>query len=226
MEFNWESTPKFCISLLRSQDRRATVSAELKKANIDFTFFDAVDKNNIIVPELSIKKPFTEAPGVLACALSHVALIRHARDNNIPAICIFEDDVILCDDFHDRIKYIQNLKNFRFDFFSLGGHFRKEFNDEDASKTEWNHIYRTKNMGGTYAYIITERVYNFIIRNYNYNFGADEFYGNFVYRRFNSYAFVPFLVGCKPCKSEITDVYWKYENIDWHYRQNPVPGLV
>jgi glycosyl transferase, family 25 len=227
MIFDFNSTPKFCISLKRSEGRRSTVSQEFARAGIkDVKFFAAVDKNDLIVPELSSKKPFTEAAGVLGCALSHISIIKHAKQNNYPAICVFEDDVIFCDDFMDRIKYIESLPNFRFDIFSLGGHFEKEITPNDATPTEWKNIMRTVRLGGTYGYIMTSKVYDFVLRNYQYNYGADEFYGNFLYRHFNSYAFVPFLVGCRPCQSEITGQYWEYENIKWHYQQTPVPGLI
>lgn len=222
---DFKSIPKYCISLKRCEARRITVEQEFKKNDIEFTFFDAVDKHDLIVPEISVKKKDTEAAGILGCALSHVQLITLARDLGLEAVCIFEDDIIFCDDFNDRIKYIESLKNFDFDILALGGHFEKDITYNCAEETIWKYMYRAKRMGGTYGYIIKKNVYNFIIRNYNYNFGADEFYATFVYNRFRSYAMVPFLVGCKPGKSEITEQEHAYPNVSWHYRQSPIPGL-
>lgn len=225
MSLNFDSIPKYCISLTRCQDRRVTVEQEFKKVGIEFEFFDATDKLDIIVPEISVKKHDTEAAGVLACALSHLELIYKAKTLGLPEICIFEDDVIFCDDFKDRIKYIENLSGFEYDILALGGHFDKEITYNYAIPADWPKMHKVKRMGGTYAYIFKSSVYDFILRNYNYNYGADEFYSTFVYPRFKSYAFVPFLVGCMPCKSEITEQAYVYENIGWHYKQGPEIGI-
>ncbi len=228
MKLDFNSIPKFCINLKRSEGRYMTVFEEFRKHNIqNVTFFPAVDKRDLIVPEISVKKPYTEAAGVLACAMSHIAVIKHAKEMGHPAICVFEDDVIFCDDFQERIEYIENLDGFEFDILSLGGHFPKEeITGLYARPSEWKNMYRVREHGGTYALIFTEKTYDYIIRNWNYNMGADEFYGNHVYRHFMSYAFVPFLVACRKCESDITGIVWEYANIFWHYKQQGYPGLV
>lgn len=226
MKFNFASIPKFCISLSRCTERRKLVRQEFEKADINFSFYDAVDKKELIVPELSAKFDKigdNNASGILACMLSHVSLIREARSLKLPAICIFEDDIVLCDDFAERIKYIESLKDFKFDFFCLGGHFSRQANN--GSPTQWSHIKRITDIGGTYGYIITQNVYDFVLRNITYNYGMDEFYGSHTYKRFRTYAFVPFLAGCRKVKSEITDTVWEYENIGWHYQQNALYNI-
>lgn len=225
MSFDFNSIPKFCISLKRSEIRRAYVKEQFDLFGLKVDFFDAIDKNDLIVPELSTKLKDTESPGVLACALSHIELINRAKLLNLREICIFEDDVVFCDDFKDRIKYLEQLKDFDYDIITLGGHFDKEISAHYAEQSEWKRVFKVKTMGGTYAYIIKQEVYDFILRNWNYNFGMDEFYATFVYRRFNSYAFVPFLAGCRNCKSEITEQEHVYENIAWNYDQKRILDL-
>ncbi len=221
--FDFASIPKFCISL-KNSDRRKSVVKEFEKHGIyGVNFFDAVDGRDLIVPELSSKLKDDKhiAPGILGCMLSHVNLIKKAKGLGLKEICIFEDDVIFCDDFKERISYLEeNLPEY--DLISLGGHFakpdRKQIpNATDAIRTEKEHIYKTIHLGGTYAYIITDSVYDFIIRNHTYNFGADQFYSDHVYSRFRCFAFVPFLVACSLSKSEISGVEWNYENIGWFY---------
>jgi GR25 family glycosyltransferase involved in LPS biosynthesis len=226
---DFKSMPKFCISLKRNEERREAVSREFFKFGIhNVTFFDAVDKRDLIVPELSEKLELDGnlASGILGCMLSHVALIKKAKELGLKEICIFEDDIIFCDDFNRRIAYLESL-NLDFDMITLGGHFTKPHkpltpNDIDAIKTNADHIYRVMHQGGTYAYIINENVYDFIIRNCTYNYGMDQFYSDHVYSRFNCYAFVPFLVSCAQTVSDITDSSWMYENIDWFYIQGDV----
>lgn len=210
--FNFRSIKKYCISLKRSKERKEEVTKEFKKIGERFEFFEAVDGQRVSVPALCKKHA-----GVFACMQSHVALIRMAKARGLPAVAVFEDDVVFCDDFQERIKYIESLHGFDFDIFCLGGHFSSA--NESGRPTEWSHIQGIASLGGTYGYIFKASVYDFILENCTYEFGADEFYGTHVYKRFRTFAFVPFLVGCRPCKSEITGAYWEYENIGWTYRQ-------
>ncbi len=215
MKFNFDDIPKFCISLKRSKDRRKIVAREFKSVGLKVEFFDGIDKNDIVFPELC-----TKTPGVLGCASSHVALIKYAKESGFSAICIFEDDVIFCDDFWERIEYIEGIPDFRYDIFCLGGHWSKKDMQGVSEPTKWKWIYKSIAMGGTYAYIITKNVYDFVLRNIHYNYGMDEFYANHVYRRFKSYAMTPFLAGSRPCLSEITGNVHEYENVGWFYQQD------
>lgn len=229
MKLDFNSIPKFCISLKRSKERRDLVSLEFKKHNLQVEFFDAVDRDDVIIPELCEKinnnSVYPHAPGIYSCMMSHRELFKKASKLKLPAICIFEDDVRLSSDFNDRIKYVENLSGFDFELFSLGGHFSNTIPGAIgacAEQVQWNHIFRVYNMGGSYAYIITRPVYEFCIRNLHYNWGMDQFLSDVIYKRFASYCFVPFLVGCRPCKSEITGAYGEYENVKWHYQQEPI----
>lgn len=218
MDFN--SIKKVCINLKRNKARKELCLSEFKKHGIkNFEFFEAIDGKGLMVPELSPKINEHSAPGILGCFLSHLEVIKMAKNKRWESVCILEDDVIFCDDFRERIKVIEELENFDFDIFCLGGHFEKEITSEQAENTRWPNILKVKRMGGTYALIITEKVYDFILRNATYAYGADEFYTLHVYPRFNTYAFVPFPVACRKITSDITDSDWVYENIGWYYQQ-------
>lgn len=214
MKFNFKDIQKYCINLKRSTERRRIMQELFHEMKMQVSFFDGFDAAAEGVPQL-LQKPV----GVYGCMKAHYLLIDFAKRNKLPAICIFEDDVVFCDDFADRIRYIENLDDFDFDIFSLGGHWYTLDMPNAVKETQWPHIYQSLNLGGTYAYIITEKVYDFILQNMNYNFGVDEFYGNHVYRRFKSYAMTPFLVGCRPCISEVTGNDGEYENVKWFYQQ-------
>jgi len=122
--------------------------------------------------------------------LSHINLIRHAQAQQFEYILIFEDDIIIADDFWKRMKYIENLK-LDFDMFYLGGHFR---NEDDIKPTKNKYIYRCNYISGTYAYILKDTIYNFILNRCDYNYGIDEFYEKVVQKRRGVYGFIPFLV--------------------------------
>lgn len=205
---------------------------EFAKYRLDVPFFDAIDKRDIIVPEMSAKKhsqPNLSA-GVLACAMSHIEVLRRAQTLELPAVCIFEDDAILSDDFGGRIEYLQNLPDLDFDIFCLGGHYPIKENWHEirpggnaASATKWPYVYAVREMGGTYGYVITKDAYEWVLRNWTYNFGMDEFLSTFVYRNFKTYAFTPFLVGTRQdCVSEITGDGDGYVNATWHFSNEKI----
>lgn len=220
MKLDFQSIPKICINLKRNHARRAAVREEFLKHGLQVEFFEAVDKKDIVVPELSPKKhEGAAAAGILACAMSHIAVIKLAKERGYPAVCVFEDDVVLCDDFRERIKYVEQLQEFDFDIFCLGGHFSKQIQNTDAESTRWNNILKIKHCNGTYGLIFTEKTYEFILRNWTYAYGSDQFYSDHVYHQFKTYAFVPFLVGCTKSVSDITESSFGYENIGWYYQQ-------
>lgn len=202
---------------------------EFMRLGLRVEFFDAVDRNDLVLPELSPKKGSDAAHeynalGAYACMMSHVGLMKMALLENHEAIVVFEDDVTLCEDFNDRIGYIERT-GVDFDMLLLGGHF--DANPIGtlvgaAEGTEHNHIFHVLRAGGTYGYVITRKVMEFCVRNLHYGFGIDQFFSEEVYKRFNCKAFVPFLVGCRPCVSEITGTFWKYDAIDFYYQ----PGSV
>lgn len=225
----FSTIPKYCISLRRSVERRALMEGEFAKHKLKVKFFDAMDRKLVFVPELSNKNGAQHAPGIMACMMSHLMLMKRAVARGEDAIFVLEDDGKLCDDFNARIKYIEQLPDFTFDILSLGGHYpsNKEGAMEGCARgTDWNHIYETVQLNGTYAYIITKPAMEFCIRNLTYQYGMDEFMSNHLYRRFRSYAFVPFLVGCHNVKSEITGVEWRYSNIDHYFRQEAIEDLM
>ena len=237
MTFDFNNIPKFCISLQRSKIRRLDVALEMQSKNINFWFWNAVDKNSLVLPELSVKLASADtnikksnALGALACMKSHTNLLESfCSINTRDAFCfIFEDDIKLCDDFNDRIRYIESLvKNdgLEFDILALGGHFPCDIPGDigdHASSAQWRRMYRINRLSGSYGYILNRSAAEFIVRNATYNYGMDEFLSTFVYERFKSYALLPFPVGHKEGISEITEVHWHYDNADWFYEQGAV----
>lgn len=229
MKFNFQSLPKVCISLKRSKGRRTLAQEQFARFGLDVPFIDAVDKLDLVVPEMSpkLKNEPPIAPGVLACASSHLEVMRRASALKLPAICIFEDDLEFSSDFGRRIEYIQNLDGLNFDIFCLGGHYPLKDGwwkpGAAASATQWNHIYKVREMGGTYAYIITRKAYEWVLRNWSYKYGMDQFFSDFTYREFNTYAMTPFCVAHRDTHSDITEgQYTGYENTKWHFSNTPI----
>lgn len=225
MRLDFKKTPKYCISMERSKERRLLSLREFMRVGLRVEFFNAVDRNDLILPELSPKKENEyNAVGAYACMLSHTWLMKKAIREKKEAIVVFEDDVVLSEDFTDRIGYIERM-GFDFDMMMLGGHFDATPPGSlvgVAEGTEFNHIFQVNKMAGTYGYIITRKVMEFCVRNLTYAWGIDQFFSEVVYRRFNCMAFVPFLVGCRPGVSDITGAYWRYNAIGLYYQAGAI----
>ena len=221
----FKDIPKYCISLERCQDRRELVAEEFKKVGLhDVKFFNGIDGHKIKLPELSSKLKGMHAEGILGCMFSHLALLKEVRSRGEEVICVFEDDIIVFDDFQERIKYIED-SGAEFDYLALGGHFTSQKIGTlvgVGEDTEHPYIFKVREKGGTYGYIITAPVMDFIIRNITYHFGMDHFMGEVVYGTFMCLAFIPFLVGCRPCVSQISNTFWKYDAIDYYYQQSAI----
>jgi len=113
---------RYVINLASSADRRARVTEELKKVNMEFEFFDAVDgrkdfeslrndalNKNIIARESN--EHFT--PGVLGCLLSHYKIYEKEyklKTNEEYWILIMEDDITFSPKLRPQVlqSYIDN----------------------------------------------------------------------------------------------------------------------
>jgi hypothetical protein len=175
---------------------------------------DAIDASSVVVPEDSVKIGESGAAAVLACAKSHTSLLCFAKEREYEYAMIFEDDVILCDNFNERVKEIEKL-NFEWDMFYLGAHWGKP---EDVSEMRYG-LYRMNNVGGTYAYIIRNTVYDYVINNISPNFGMDEFYASQVQPRFMCIGFVPFSVGHLDGFSDVANAYVSYD-VNKYFQQH------
>jgi glycosyl transferase, family 25 len=90
----------YVINLARSLDRRAYITAELRKIGLDYEIITAVDGNNldlhdstIIDPSLIARSSFPA--GTAGCALSHLRAYQKIVTDGLGEALILEDDVRL-----------------------------------------------------------------------------------------------------------------------------------
>src|SRR5205823_1114202 len=90
----------YVINLARSRDRRAHITAQLRKTGIDYEIITAVDGRDlnmhdsaIIDSSLIAKNSFPA--GTAGCALSHLRVYRKMIADGLDEALILEDDVTL-----------------------------------------------------------------------------------------------------------------------------------
>ena len=98
----------YCINLPRCTERRDTFSTWATDIGLSFTFWDAIDKNDLADSECRVKVGTQVSKGATACRRSHEALWRHILDKEtaVEYVFIFEDDAGFTD------KSVADLKRF------------------------------------------------------------------------------------------------------------------
>ena len=93
----------YVINLARSVDRRAHITAELKKTGLNYEIITAVDGRDldlndrtIVDPALDVHDSYSNlAPGTAGAALSHLSVYRKIIADGLDKALVLEDDVML-----------------------------------------------------------------------------------------------------------------------------------
>lgn len=114
--------PVFVINLDRSPDRLASVSEQLREAGVPFARFPAVDgsRTDRAGPDVSHWGRHFATDSMLGCALSHMHLWRHVRNEGLRAALIMEDDVRLVPGFVAKLHAVLREVPPDFDILYLG----------------------------------------------------------------------------------------------------------
>jgi GR25 family glycosyltransferase involved in LPS biosynthesis len=159
----------YCVNLDRRGDRWDTVKKQFDKHNIRVRRFSAIDGKDLTYDDFYPywkDKPYIDGkllfgPGdvenkfALGCLKTHLAIIRDAKENGYEKILIFEDDVVLSNDFENEIRKVKDLD---WKMLYLG-----------ATQYDWSNLfigdglYMSKNTYGTFAYAIDSSIYDLLI---------------------------------------------------------------
>jgi len=95
--------------------------------------------------------------GIVGCAESHIGVVQYAMDNDLPYLCVFEDDIHITNPKLLKVK-INNLINTDFDVLMLGG------NNYGGQKID-NNLLKVEQCFTTTAYIIKKHYYSTWLEN-------------------------------------------------------------
>ena len=156
----------YCLNLDRRIDRWRKVSKEFSKISINVERWSAIDGDNLTYSNMTfvddkIGERVSSIIGkienkyALGCLLSHLQIIKDAKEKGHRKILIFEDDIILSNNFLEEVKQIEKLN---WKLLYLG-----------ASQFLWNNIeikdgyYNCQKTLGTFAYAIDSSIYDDLI---------------------------------------------------------------
>ena len=180
----------YIINLPDAQKRRHSIAKEMSEHDINFTFFQATSKTDIVddYSEMNTRMSMTE----VACAYSHFKIYNDIVEKKYSNALILEDDVIIDNNVYEDItKIINNIPN-RWDLLYWGGNdyfkidYRYYYHNiyevlfaKNAPKNKFEFFFRLGNMylpyskyfriscgrWGAYAYSVTLRFAESLINN-------------------------------------------------------------
>jgi GR25 family glycosyltransferase involved in LPS biosynthesis len=182
-EINEAFPYKVCINLDRRPERWQQMLRKFEQHEIhSVRRFPALDGENLNIPAHWI-----HTPGAYGCLLSHVQVVREARQLGIPSVLIFEDDVVFDQHLQKKFRsYIEQLPP-RWDMLFFGALHK----DEPVKVSE--NVARLTRSNSTYAYALRETVFDAFIE---LNQRAEDVLDNnnfILQQQFDCYCFMPHL---------------------------------
>ena len=151
----------YVINMDKDKERMSILDKKLKKMGIEYERVSGIDGKK---KYKELKDKTKIRPGQLGCLMSHIKILEKAKNNNYQNILIFEDDVIFCKNFIEKlVKLLKKVKQNEgnFDVLYLGC----------SQKHKWKNIvekenyYLGKNMDGTFGMIVNRGIFNKTLKN-------------------------------------------------------------
>ena len=184
----------YVINLERRKDRLEHIKKEFDKIDLDYKVFVAIDGMKLDLDISDVNK------GIIGAIRSHTGVVKDAIKNNYQIIAVFEDDIIFCDDFDERLKYyLDNVPN-DWDILYLGCHF-----NGCPSPILTKNIHKITQCYGCFAMIINNKSGLFQkILNVPENAPYDDSIKD-ILPSINAYVFFPFFVKTLNTVSDISE---------------------
>jgi glycosyl transferase, family 25 len=198
---------KVCINLDRRTDRWERMRARFAQHNIGpVTRFSALDGATLTSPA-----HWNDFPGAYGCLRSHMAVIEQAREQRMPSVLIFEDDVVFDPGLNARFAdHIRQLPS-DWDMVYFGGiHGAPPIRISD-------HVVKITHSLSTFAYALRESIYDgFLELNEKALTVLDENTRE-LQKYFNCYCFMPHLAWVEEDHSDVRDeteiLWWIKESL-------------
>lgn len=170
----------FVISLPKAKKRLSATLASYKKSGcaIPIETVSAIDGM-----KLEKTDGVTIRPGDYGCLLSHVEVIKTAKERQLECILVLEDDVEFIDGFQDRLNKAMSELPDNWDMLWLGG-LPREKNEPYSDSLD-----RMFGSWGTYGYVIRNTMYLTVLRVLSeqpIKYSVDDYYGR-LHSKHNSF---------------------------------------
>ncbi len=188
------------INLSHRLDRKKHIREQLDKAGIEARRFNALRKEAYEGSREAVAQ-MQHTPNTIGNWLSHTAVIAKATPGNI--IGLLEDDALICQDFQERMAYIEANFSHDWDIFFLGGTFHDDRGvwhpelGKDHELTHTKHIVRTYGAFSNQGYLIngnsSAKILEMMQERMPYSRGSDHALIQ-IQPQLNCFCFVPGMV--------------------------------
>lgn len=223
----------FYLNLLKRNDRKVKMETELKKSRHNINRFEAIDGTtitNLNGFKGTIKNSETKQ---YATYLSHLNMLKLAKQNKWGSVLIFEDDITLSNDFDVRLDYLITTLPKDWKIVYLG--FNGQPNTSLTKINKW--VYSTKNVYGCFGMLINgEFLTELVSKIENNKMVIDEMIRTVILPNYNCYSFIPFLLYVNDDYSDlwnknrelsiIKNLYLPYVNLNHEYEIDLKPPFM
>lgn len=173
----------YCINLDSRPDRWLKMKEQFERLDLEVERFPGLlgypDDIN----------PRRKTLGQIGCLKSHCEVIRDALDKGYEQILIFEDDVVLCDDFNKRLTFCTKYLPEQWSSLYLGGTI---FGHQPKPVAPF--IRRNVKTFGNFSFILKRHLFEELINVYSARqMNADDCHAEYIQRKYPSYIIFPFL---------------------------------
>ena len=200
MELNDVFDHIYCVNLKHRTDRLENCLKQFKQYGIEVERFDAVNGNEVVPNGVN-----GLLPGEVGVIRSNYNIIKDAKEKGYKKIMIFEDDVMLSDDFNERfeIHYTNTPEDWR--FLYLGGNHVGGLTPINGKVSKIRHTYAIHAIG------VHEELYDHILMLLEEEkVQVDVTYAQ-LQKTFPSYVFRPHLAWQQDGHSDIQGGYQNYD---------------
>ena len=200
-----------CINLPRAAERKELMIKQFERSEIkDYSFWTGFDGKNIINTSFGAKiirgygLGRDLSKGMLCLNIAHITALKLAQYLDLDKVIIFEDDVILCKDWNNRIDILFRQLPEDWEHVYLGGW-------TDYVKLEVHEtpvIFKSPKMVGAFSYMVNKNAYQKMI---DYCSDMTTIYDDIVMHmvdsnRLKSYVYMPFMTYPRTEDSDKHDV--------------------
>lgn len=141
-----------CINLNRREDRWIEIQKQ-------FTKFDIIDVERLSACDGQLLEVdlYKEHKGELGSAISHLNAIKRAKELNCENVLIFEDDLVIKDEFYNYFETIINQLPNNWNILMFGG------NNQGQLQYINNNINRTSRTFALQMYAVNSKCYDYLI---------------------------------------------------------------
>jgi len=197
----------FCINLDSRSDRWEEAQKEFIKHSLNVERVSAIQGS-----KMNLEFPVEIKEGAVGCSLSHLFVLKMAKQLGLENYLILEDDIQFDPNFLDKFEHIKNEIPSDWDMLYLGGQHYHGMNLKQISE----HVFKCEYTLTTHSFAIKNTVYDlFIDKLIDVTKPCDVHFAS-EHKNINAYVVIPHLTWQGESYSNVENAYTDYTFLKQH----------